>query len=91
MNWRAAVSMVLALAVLEAATSSTLAATRAGGLLKGVATVINHVLSPTVAAIPDLRKHGGAATTLAAPGGSNTVPADWTTAPVAPPPTTFNA
>jgi hypothetical protein len=86
MNWRAVFSGMVGLALLEAAVSSTAAANRAGGLLKGVATVIEHVLSPTVAAIPDLRTHGGAAT--AAPsGGSPTLPADWTTAAPKPPTT----
>jgi hypothetical protein len=90
MNWRALLGGMIGLALLEAAVSSQAAANRAGGLLTGVSTVIDHVLSPTVAAIPDLRKHGGAVATTAAPGGSTTLPADWTTAPAAPtPPTTI--
>jgi hypothetical protein len=78
---------VLGLALLQAAVSSTAAANRAGGLLKGVGTIVEHVLSPAVPAIPDLRKHGGAENSLAAPGGSATMPADWNTSPTAPPAT----
>jgi hypothetical protein len=80
---------MLGLALLEVAVSSTSSAARAGGLLKGVASVIERILSPTVAAIPDLRKHGGAApplpatdTTPSAPSSGTSgslLPATWTT------------
>jgi hypothetical protein len=81
---------VLALALLEAAVSTDGAAGRVGQLLDGFASVVSHVLSPTVPAIPDRRTHGGAATATAAPatgggstsgGGSPTFPADWNTSP----------
>lgn len=52
---------VLGLALLEAATSSNKAAGRVGDLLDGIAGVISHVLSPTVPAIPDLRKSSAGA------------------------------
>lgn len=78
---------MLGLALLEASLSSTQAAGRVGGLLGGLATVVQHVLSPTVPAIPDLRKHGGAAPAVATSGGS-LLPAEWTTAPTAPAPST---
>jgi hypothetical protein len=58
---RTVLAGMLGLGLLEAAVSSTASAGRAGGLLTAVATCINRVLDPTVAAIPDLRKHGGAA------------------------------
>lgn len=70
------ISGVLGLALLEAALSSTEAAGRVGQLLDGVASVIAHVLSPTVPAIPDLRHKADAGATIPA---SATVPADWTT------------
>ncbi|MGW3926010.1 hypothetical protein [Streptomyces sp. NPDC005093] len=88
MNWRSMFSTVLALALLQTAVSSDKRAKRAGGLLKATAKIIEHVLSPAVPAIPDLRKHGGAANTLATPGGSSTMPADWNTSATAPPPAT---
>ena len=57
---KTAAGAMLGLALLDAVTSSNAAAARGGGLFTALATVIEHVLSPTVAAIPDLRKHGGA-------------------------------
>jgi hypothetical protein len=92
MRWQTILSGVLGLALLEATVSSTDASGRVGQLLTGVAGLISHALSPTVPAIPDLRKRGGAATSTAAPaasgskpdqssGGSKTFPADWNTSP----------
>jgi len=79
---------MLGLALLDAAVSSQQAAGRVGGLLTGVATVIEHVLSPTVPAIPDLRTRGGVIRRLdPQPGASATgslLPPDWTTKPTAP-------
>lgn len=75
-------SGVLALALLEAATSSTQAAGRVGSLLSGIAGLVSHALSPAVPAIPDLRHRGGAATSTSQPStgnGSKTLPADWST------------
>lgn len=83
--WRTALAGMLALAVLDAAVSSTAAGGRVGSLLQGVAAVVDHILSPTVAAIPDLRKHGGAALTLPPDTGAGSlIPPDWTTSPTAP-------
>lgn len=82
MRWQTVLSGVLALSLLEAATSSKKAAGRVGDLLDGIASVISHVLSPSVPAIPDLRTKGGAATSTAAPAAgstSKTMPADWDT------------
>lgn len=89
------VAGVLGLALLDAAVSTQGAADRVGGLFGSLAKVIEHILSPTVPAIPDLRTHGGAqqlpnASSLtgdaggAAAGGAaagSLLPADWTTAP----------
>jgi hypothetical protein len=82
MRWQTVVSGVLALALLEAVTSSTASAGRVGDLFTGIAGVVSHVLSPTVAAIPDLRTKGGASTSSSEKSSSSTsktVPADWTT------------
>lgn len=84
MNWRALLAGTLALALLEATVSSQAAAQRAGGILTSLAGVVEHVLSPTVAAIPDLREHGGAAppaASTAAPASTSgtLLPAEWTT------------
>lgn len=93
MRWQTILSGVLGLALLEVTVSSTASAGRVGSLLTSVSTVISHVLSPTVAAIPDLRTKGGAATSST--GGSTaqpatatspTMPPDWTTS-ASPPPT----
>lgn len=87
------VAGVLGLALLDAAVSTQGAADRVGGLLGAVAKVIEHILSPTVPAIPDLRTHGGAqqlpnASSLTgdagggATGGGATgslLPAEWST------------
>lgn len=89
--WRTAFAGMLSLAVLEAVVSSDQAAGRFGGLLKSVGTVIEHLLSPTVPAIPDLRKHGGAIAQSAPGTGTggavdvSMIPPDWTTKPAAPP------
>ena len=85
MNWRFLLAGTLSLALLEAAVSSQASAERAGGLLTTLAGVVERVLSPTVAAIPDLREHGGAAppadtTTATTPATSGSLlPAEWTT------------
>ncbi len=89
--WRTALAGMLGLALLDAAVSSQRAAGRVGGLLSGVATVVEHVLSPTVAAVPDLRTRGGPVIREAdaQPSAGSLLPADWTTkptAPAAPPP-----
>lgn len=85
--WRTAFAAMLGLGLLEAVVSSDQSAGRVGDFLQGVGTVVEHVLSPTVPAIPDLRKHGGAAptSTTSTPSGS-LLPPDWTTSPTAPSP-----
>jgi hypothetical protein len=80
---------MIGLALLDAAVSSQQAAGRVGGMLTGLATVLEHVLSPTVPAIPDLRTHGGAAPAVLQNSGAavtgSLLPVDWTTSPTAPP------
>jgi hypothetical protein len=97
--WQTALSGALALALLEAATSTTQAAGRVGSLLTALDNVVQRVLSPTVAAIPDLRTKSAAApsdddttgsstTVTASPASASTTP-EWTTSP--PTPTTPTA
>lgn len=82
MRWQPILSGLLALTLLEAATSSTKAAGRVGDLFDGIASLLSHALSPAVPAIPDLRTKGGSAKTTSdkssAPE-SKTMPADWST------------
>jgi hypothetical protein len=82
MRWQTVLSGVIALALLEAVTSSTKAAGRVGDLFDGIASLVSHALSPSVAAIPDLRTKGGAATPTSDKSSgstSKTMPADWDT------------
>jgi hypothetical protein len=85
MRWQTILSGVLGLALLEATVSSTASAGRVGQLFDGVAGLVSHALSPSVPAIPDLRKRGGAAATNAtnasdnSSSGSKTMPPDWNT------------
>jgi hypothetical protein len=82
-------SGVLGLALLEASLSSDGASTRVGQLLDGIASIVSHVLSPTVPAIPDLRTKSsttgssststGSVAPASTSTSSKTVPADWTT------------
>lgn len=91
MNWRALLAGTLALALLETVVSSQASAQRAGGLLTVLADVVERVLSPTVAAIPDRREHGGAApkvdsslsTTSPAPTDGSLLPTSWSTSAAA--------
>lgn len=103
--WRTIFAGMLGLALLDATVSSNDAAGRAGGLLDSVGTVIEHLLSPTVPAIPDLRTHGGDASgdllgrvdpssSAGGSAGGSLLPADWTTSPPKPaatPPTQIYA
>lgn len=87
---------MLALALLDAGVSSTQAANRVGGLLHGLAVVVEHILSPTVPAIPDLRTHGGAlgngesggaipySSTGTGGAAGSLLPPEWTTSPTPP-------
>jgi hypothetical protein len=83
---------MLGLALLDTAISSQGAANRTGALFTSVSAVISHLLSPTVPAIPDLRKHGGASapSTDAAPAtptAPSLLPTEWTTSPAVASPT----
>jgi hypothetical protein len=87
---------VLALAFLQVVTSSTRSAERTAGIWSATASGFARFLSPTVAAIPDLRERKKWDTVApgepprvpydpsTATGGSTTMPADWTTKPAAP-------
>ena len=87
----------LLLTALDAVLSSDASASRVGGALSGVATVVQHILSPTTPAIPDLRakkpiwrelgpRPGGPPTVPGyQPPVSNTLPDDWTTKPTVQP------
>lgn len=86
---RTAAAGMLGLALLETVVSSQASANRVGTLMTALSQVISHLLSPTVAAIPDLRKHGGASPpaaaappTAAVPSSDTSLlPTSWTTSP----------
>lgn len=95
MTGRGIFSGLLALTFLQVVLSSTRSAERTGGVLKGVATGVYRFMSPTVAAIPDLRERRKVVApgepprvpydpSAAGSGPSATMPADWTTRPTAP-------
>lgn len=96
MSLRGMFSGLLALTLIQAVLSSTKSAERTAGLLKGLSSGVAHFMSPTVAAIPDLRDRRK----TVAPGplddgripfdqSSSTLPTDWTTK--AAPPKTVQA
>ncbi|WP_367575282.1 hypothetical protein [Streptomyces griseoaurantiacus] len=85
---RGLVGGLLALTTLQAVLSSTRAAERTAGIWSAVASGVAHFMSPTVAAIPDIRDRRrdtvapgdpGRIPYSSATGGSLTMPADWTT------------
>lgn len=89
MTVRGIFSGLLALTLLQAVLSSRRSAERTGGVLDLVGTGVYRFMSPTVAAIPDLRERRK----VVAPGepprvpfdpSSSTMPADWTTRPAPP-------
>lgn len=91
MSLRGMFSGLLALTMLQAVLSSQKAAERTGGLMSGLASGVARFMSPTVAAIPDLRDRKK----TVAPGplddgriplnpSSATMPTDWTTRPAPP-------
>lgn len=92
MSLRGAFSGLLALTFLQAVLSSTGSAHRTAGLLSVVNSGVARFLSPTVAAIPDLRDKRkivapgeiGKEPLAKIPQTSSTMPDDWTTK-VAPP------
>lgn len=58
MSWRGVFTGALMLIGLEVVISSGQAADRFGGIFTAIATVVEHLLDPTVPAIPDLRTAG---------------------------------
>ncbi|MBK3582401.1 hypothetical protein JHN49_01190 [Streptomyces sp. MBT57] len=92
MTVRGTFAGLLALTLLQAVLSSTKSAERTGGLMSAVASGVARFMSPTVAAIPDLRdRRKTLAPGQPGEGGrvpydpsSATVPADWTTRPAPP-------
>jgi hypothetical protein len=95
MTGRGIFSGLLALTFLQVVLSSTRSAERAGGVLKAVGTGVYRFMSPTVAAIPDLRERRKVVAPGEPPripydpsssgsGATATMPADWTTRPAAP-------
>ncbi|MEU0788036.1 hypothetical protein ABZ341_41720 [Streptomyces sp. NPDC006173] len=94
MTVRGVFSGLLALTVLQAVLSSTQSAERTAGIWSAVTSGVARFMSPTVAAIPDIRDRSKWDTV--APGdpgkvpyssdssGSTTMPADWTTKPAPP-------
>lgn len=97
MSWRGVFGGLLTLTALQVVLSSTQAAERTAGIWSAVASGVAHFMSPTVAAIPDLRerkKYDDVAPgpdnripydpSSASPGTSKTMPASWTTKPAAP-------
>lgn len=94
MTGRGIFSGLLTLTFLQVVLSSTRSAERAGGVLKAVGTGVYRFMSPTVAAIPDLRERRKVLAPGEPPrvpydpssssGATATMPADWTTRPAAP-------
>lgn len=97
MSLRGIFGGVLALALLQAVVSTTKSAERTAGIWSAMASGVAHFMSPTVAAIPDVRDRKKWDTV--APGdpgkvpydpsstagaSSSTMPADWTTKPAPP-------
>jgi hypothetical protein len=92
MSLRGMFSGLLALTLLQAVLSSTKSAHRTAGIMKGIASATAHFMSPTVAAIPDLRDRRK----ILAPGplgqdpvapldpSSLTLPDSWSTKPSPP-------
>ncbi len=88
MSVRGIFSGLLALTFLQAVLSSTKSAERTGGVLDLIGTGVYRFMSPTVAAIPDLRERRKTVAPGAPPrvpyDPSSTMPADWTTRPAPP-------
>jgi hypothetical protein len=91
MTFRGVFGGLLTLTFLQAVLSSTKSAERTAGVWSAVTSGFAHFMSPTVAAIPDIRDRKKWDTV--APGdpgkvpyapSSNTLPNDWTTKPQAP-------
>ena len=94
MSVRGIFSGLLALTVLQAVLSSDRSAERAGGVLDVIGSGVYRFMSPTVAALPDLRERRKTIAPGEPPrvpfdsssssGTAPTMPADWTTRPAAP-------
>jgi hypothetical protein len=89
MTFRGVFSGLVALTLLQAVLSSTKSAERTAGIWSAVTSGFARFMSPTVAAIPDIRDRVKWDTV--APGdpgkipySSTTLPDDWTTKPAAP-------
>lgn len=89
MSVRGVFGGLLTLTVLQAVLSSTQSAERTAGIWSAISSGVARFMSPTVAAIPDLRTRKGRDTV--APGApdkvpysSSTMPDSWTTKPSAP-------
>jgi hypothetical protein len=91
MTFRGVFGGLLALTFMQAVLSSTKSAERTAGVWSAVTSGFAHFMSPTVAAIPDIRDRKKWDTVAPGPDGkvpyapsSNTLPNDWTTKPQAP-------
>jgi len=96
MSLRGLFSGLIALTLLEAVLSSEKSAQRTAGIWSAVTSGFARFMSPTVAALPDIRDRAKWDTVApgdpgkipydpsSATGGSTTLPADWTTKPAAP-------
>jgi hypothetical protein len=82
------VSGVLGLSLLEAVLSSNQATGRVGGVFTGASSLLRHLSSPDVPAIPDLRvrahQSGTGSTPALPPPGAGTAPASFPRAAAAP-------
>lgn len=91
MTLRGVFGGLLVLTTLQAVLSSTQSAERTAGIWSAISSGVARFMSPTVAAIPDIRDRKKWDTV--APGApdrvpysSSTMPGDWTTKPAAPSP-----
>jgi hypothetical protein len=96
MTFRGVFGGLLALTFLQAVLSSTQSAERTAGVWSAVTSGFARFMSPTVAAIPDIRDRAKWDTVApgdpgkvpydpsSATGSSSTMPADWNTKPAAP-------
>lgn len=96
MSVRGVFGGLLALTLLQTVLSSTQSAQRTAGIWSAVTSGFAHFMSPTVAAIPDIRDRKKWDTVApgeppkipydpsASSGTSTTMPASWTTKPAAP-------
>ena len=86
MSLRGLFSGLLTLTFLQVVLSSTKSAERTAGVLSVVGSGFERLMSPTVAAIPDLRTRKQWRERTTPETSSSTLPDDWTTKPAAPSP-----